>query len=40
MGWLGEPPARLEMATWKQAVNEVGGGAAMNIQEMYELLAP
>lgn len=40
MGWLGEPAARLEMATRKQAVNEVCRGAAINIQEIQVLLAP
>ena len=39
MGWLGEPAARLKVATQKQAVNEPGGGVAMHIQEMHVLLA-
>lgn len=40
IGWFGEPAARFEMATWKQAVTEVSGGAAINIQEMHVHLAP
>lgn len=39
-GWLEEPAARLRVATQKQAVHDLDGGAARHIQEMHVLLAP
>lgn len=37
-GWREELAARLKVATQKQAVNELGRGAATHIQEMHVLL--